>query len=76
MSATEISERGADLAEDKRRSDEWLDQALAESFPASDPLPMFHGRAEPVDPKGPSGHCPEPASTRPFCLPAPCNQAT
>lgn len=26
--------------------DEWLDEALRETFPASDPIPLFHGVPE------------------------------
>jgi len=36
----------------ERSVDQWLDEALAESFPASDPLPQFHGASEAVVAQG------------------------
>lgn len=39
---------GIDRTERERADDRWLDEALAESFPASDPLPLFHGEIRPV----------------------------
>ncbi|MBM0107851.1 hypothetical protein JM946_24210 [Steroidobacter sp. S1-65] len=29
--------------------DQWLDEALADSFPASDPLSLFHGQSNPPE---------------------------
>jgi hypothetical protein len=47
MADKKVAENSVDLAAEKERTDEWLDTALASSFPASDPLPMFHGEVEP-----------------------------
>jgi hypothetical protein len=49
MNAIEVIKPDSDLSEEKQRADEWLDESLADSFPASDPLPMSHGQAEPAD---------------------------
>lgn len=41
----------------KQADDAWLDEALAQSFPASDPVPHFHGDAAPIE--GPDDSVPQ-----------------
>lgn len=47
-------------------ADDWLDDALTQSFPASDPLPMFHGDSEVSAPSGDDGLEGKPSG----CVPA------
>jgi hypothetical protein len=40
---------GPELDDRESSNDAWLDEALAQSFPASDPLPFFHRDAPAPD---------------------------
>jgi hypothetical protein len=49
VNAMNIAGPGADSMDRARADDQWLDEALADSFPASDPLPLFHGESRPPE---------------------------
>jgi hypothetical protein len=49
VNAMNIAGPGADSMDRARADDQWLDEALADSFPASDPLPLFHYESRPAE---------------------------
>jgi hypothetical protein len=49
-----VNTESSQASEDKKAADDaWLDEALAQTFPASDPIPHFHRDPPAGDPDGP-----------------------